>query len=114
MSEIMLNDVLHVNNINPFWDQPPGAWSKPYNYTPSVKNTIEREPQELGVNSRGVEHRCSLKRPLYPRRNIDGGLWTLQDPPREPTSPNNMLSFVDNNALLVVFIILLILWFLAQ
>lgn len=112
MSEIMVNDVLMVNNINPFWDEPPGSWSKPYNYTPSVKNTIERESQELGVNDRGVEHRCNLNRPLYPHRNIDGGLWTLDDPVVEPS--NGFFSFIDSNMLLLVLIVLVILWFLSQ
>jgi hypothetical protein len=78
MSEIMIRDDLQINGVNPFWSEPPGAWSKPYKYTPSVQNTIEREPEEL-IDPRGVEFKCKLNRSLYPKRNIDGGLWTLEE-----------------------------------
>lgn len=111
MSESMLNDSLHMNNINPFWNEPPGSWSKPYNYTPSVKNIIEREPEELivGRDPRGVEHKCKLNRPLYPVRNIDGGLWTLEDPVQEAPkgifgSQSDMLLFWVAMLLLLVLV----------
>ena len=87
MSELMLEDALHINNINPFYSEPPGAWSKPYRYTPTVQNTIEQEPGDLRSDPRGVEHKCKLNRPLYPTREIDGGLWTLNADPKE-----NMIS----------------------
>ena len=70
----MLDDNLYINNINPFWEEPPGARSKPYLFNPSVKNTIEQEPDETdsGTPEGGVEQRCPLRRPLYPKRYIDG------------------------------------------
>ena len=78
MSGIMINDNLHMNNINPFWNEPPGAWSRPYKYTPTVQNTMEQEPELLnGGDPRGVEYRCKLDRPLYPKRNIDNGFWSM-------------------------------------
>lgn len=109
MSELMIDDTLRMNNINPFWDEPPGAWSKPYKYTPTVQNVIEREPQELGVNNRGVEYACDLKRSLYPKRNIDGGLWTLSEPdvkPRDPVvTPMNNIFMMALAIILLVFIL---------
>jgi len=74
-SASMLDDNLYINNINPFWEEPPGARSKPYLFNPSVKNTIEQEPEPDEVNTvwvGGVEQRCPLGRPLYPKRYIEG------------------------------------------
>lgn len=115
MSVVMLDDNVHINNINPFWCEPPGSKSQPYRYTPSVQNTIEQEPSELlmGANERGVEARCALDRSLYPRRMIDGGLWTLRG--SEVVTPQPVMTFPVPDAMslvlgfLVVLIIVMIL-----
>ena len=117
MSASMLNDTLHINNINPFWSEPPGSWTQPYNYTPTVKNVIEREPEDLtvgGGDPRGVEYKCKLNRPLYPRRNIDGGLWTLEDAPEEPTQVQNIINFfkTGNNLMILLVLVLLLVFVL--
>ena len=77
MSQLMLEDEMIRNNINPFVDSPPGASSRPYKYTHIVSNIIEQEPEFLAGDNRGVEFICPLNRPLYPERNIDKGFWTL-------------------------------------
>ena len=77
MSELMLEDEMRRNNINPFVDCPPGASSRPYKYTSNVTNIIEQEPEFLAGDNIGVEFRCPLNRPLYPERNIDKGFWSL-------------------------------------
>ena len=109
MSDLMLNDNLHINNINPFWDHPPGAWSRPYRYTPSVQNTIEQEPETLtsGGDPRGVEYHCKLDRPLYPERNIDAGLWTICRERAQNMSSN--LKFGSESGVPFIFILVLIL-----
>ena len=117
MSDLMLNDNLHINNINPFWEHPPGAWSRPYKYTPTVQNTIEQEPETLshGGDPRGVEYHCKLDRPLYPERNIDAGLWTLcREGVKEMSSKFKFNYDYDTslNLILVLIIILLIVYYI--
>ena len=107
MSEVMLCDSLQINGVNPFWSEPPGAWSRPHKYTPSVQNTIEREPEELDYDPRGVEHKCPLTRPLYPRRNIDGGLWTIKSSPVERETPFEMNKMFIL-ALVIILVILIL------
>lgn len=109
MSDLMLNDSLRINNINPFWDEPPGAWSKPYKYTPTVQNTIEQE-QPGPVDPRGVEYRCKLDRPLYPKRNIDSGFWTLC---RDTVKSVKYSQPAVDRTLLVFLVIVLLVLFLS-
>ena len=113
MSDLMLNDNLHINNINPFWEHPPGAWSRPYKYTPTVQNTIEQEPEILshGSDPRGVEYHCKLDRPLYPKRNIDDGLWTLcKERAQEMSSGTGTGTGI--NLIFVLLLILLIVYYI--
>ena len=114
MSDLMLNDNLHINNINPFWEHPPGAWSRPYKYTPSVQNTIEQEPETLyhGSDPRGVEYRCKLERPLYPERNIDTGLWAMC---KDKTRDIMLQKFIPKsyvNLIIILLIVLLIVYYI--
>lgn len=111
----MLNDNLHINNINPFWEHPPGAWSRPYKYTPTVQNTIEQEPETLthGGDPRGVEYHCKLDRPLYPERNIDAGFWTLcREKAQEMSSKFKLESGTGINLIFVLLVILLIVYYI--
>lgn len=103
----MLDDTLHINNVNPFYSEPPGAWSRPYKYTPTVQNTIENGPDFLsnGGDPRGVEYRCKLERPLYPRRNIDAGLWTVDSEVRSQMATNPL---VQQNAFMIVLGLILL------
>ena len=112
MSNLMLNDNLHINNINPFWDHPPGAWSRPYKYTPTVQNTIEQESETLshGGDPRGVEYHCKLDRPLYPERNIDTGFWTHCKDRAQEMSKFNLGSGI--NLIIVLLVILLIIYYI--
>ena len=115
MSDLMLNDNLHINNINPFWEHPPGAWSRPYKYTPSVQNTIEQESRTLSNEGdpRGVEYHCKLDRPLYPERNIDAGLWTIcREKAKDMSSKFKLGSGPDVLFILVLVFILIIVYYM--
>jgi hypothetical protein len=107
----MLDDNLYINNINPFWEEPPGARSKPYLFNPSVKNTIEQEPDEidrLSMPREGVEQLCPLSRPLYPRRYIDGEEIQVV-PPSVSTGPEPMVQLsLDKTDMVVVGVVLII------
>lgn len=112
----MLDDNLYINNINPFWEEPPGARSKPYLFNPSVKNTIEQEPDEidrLSMPNEGVEQLCPLSRPLYPRRYIDGEEIQVVPPPLAVTDPMFQLS-LDKTDMVVVGVVLIIILLLSN
>jgi hypothetical protein len=100
MSQLMLDDEMTINDINPFVNCPPGAWSRPYKYASNVTNIIEQEPEFLTGDNRGVEFRCPLNRPLYPERNIDKGFWSLC---------KETVKKVDQGTFFVPFIIIILL-----
>ena len=105
MSQIMIHDELQMEGVNPFWDEPPGAWSTPHKYAPTVQNTIEREPEQIGSDNRGVEYKCPLNRPLYPRINIDDGLWSLITDMKQKV--NKRENFFPIIIFIIIFIMLI-------
>jgi len=113
----MQNDCLTINDINPFVDNPPGAFSEPYPY--AVPAEVEDSPQDkedetspicsYGVTVAGAPsaalstvtickppysfppvESCPMSRPLVPMRMIEPGFLHLKansNPHSNPT-PN--------------------------
>ncbi len=97
-SKTMLCDKNLINDINPFWSNPPGTWSDPYAYAKaggndslSVEDTIEKSPicnwgVTAGDNTVSLcdppfkfpkKKSCPMSRPLVPTQNFEDGLWSL-------------------------------------
>ena len=96
-SKSMLCDRNLINDINPFWANPPGTWSDPYPYaTPGPleePKPHKDEPSPIcgwgvtaGDNTVSVckppynfppKKSCPMSRPLVPMQLFENGLWSL-------------------------------------
>ena len=97
-SKTMLSDKNLMNDINPFWANPPGTWSDPYPFAKadgddflSVQETIEKSPicdwgVTAGNNTVALceppfnfpkKVSCPMSRPLVPMQLFEDGLWSL-------------------------------------
>ena len=84
MSELMHNDKLAMDDVNPFVDLMPGSSRQPHDFGEYVTPEDEKEEESYkspacDVVSKNVgrpgysEEKCALSRPLIPGRNIDKG-----------------------------------------
>ena len=104
----MLCDMNLINDINPFWANPPGAWSDPYPFAKaggddflSVQDTIEKSPIcDWGVSAGNntvtlceppfnfpKKKSCPMSRPLEPMQLFEDGLWSLDKEFKKKSMP---------------------------
>ena len=107
-SKTMLCDMNLINDINPFWANPPGAWSDPYPFAKaggddflSVQDTIEKSPIcDWGVSAGNntvtlceppfnfpKKKSCPMSRPLEPMQLFEDGLWSLDKEFKKKSMP---------------------------
>lgn len=94
---MMINDGDNIDQVNPFVDEPPGTWSRPYEFGSSDKEDVEKPMWETDDKSPacatsstagdnqvswcepGVPN-CPMSRALEPTQRIDPDITYPEDP----------------------------------
>ena len=125
MSKYMIDNMLHLNNINPFANPDvvmPGSWNQPYEYSitkePTVSNTIHKETTspicDYGITAGDKTisvcypptPNCPMQRFQEPRRLYDPGMWAYY--PKKDKAPLNIKKQEDGYLLIILIVSIII------
>lgn len=129
MSKYMIDNMLHLNNINPFANPDvvmPGSWNQPYEYSitkePSVSNTIHKETTsplcDYGITAGDKTisvcypptPNCPMQRFQEPRRLYDPGMWAYYQPKKggAPSQTKTPVISMDGYFLIILIVAIII------
>ena len=105
------SDYIQINDINTIQPEDmPGAWSAAYDfkeYVSQVEPVVRPTERLCTTMHRPIMKNCPLgDRPLYPRRTIEQGRWSLTPEPVDDMEQSAPVRPGISGVLLIIFLII--------